>query len=168
MSEFDKEVEVQEVETVKNQLDLLNIKYHHNASLKTLKGLLKDANEEAQKKEESTGTGKVTPAKRAQIREDILKPVRCKVVCLNPMKKSWRGEYFGFGNSVVGMCRDFIPYNCAQAEDIWIPQMLVNILKARKYLYTTPLDERQRQGSEVAHRTDWLPEFSIEILEQPK
>ena len=157
----DKELELQELETVKSQLELLGVKYHHNAKLETLATLLK---EELAKKEETNPTP-AADLKRS-VREQVLKPVLVNITCLNPHKKTWRGEFFAFGNSVVGKCRDFVPYNCEDGKNIWIPQMLVNVLKERRFLHTTSLTERERGSSSAAHRLDWLPEFSVEILAQ--
>jgi hypothetical protein len=162
----DKELELQEIESVKAQLDLLQVKYHHNAKLETLQNLLK---EELAKKEEETPKAKSvdTGALRRSVREDVLKPVLVKVTCVNPHKSSWRGEKIYFGNSVVGRCVDFVPYNNGdEAEPIWLPKMLVNVLKDRRYLATTAL-KRQEVGIDgIGHRTAWKPEFVIETIKE--
>lgn len=160
----DKELELQEIESVKAQLDLLQVKYHHNAKLETLQKLLQ---EELAKKDEGKPKVEDTGALRRSVREEVLKPVLVKVTCVNPHKSSWRGEKVYFGNSIVGRCVDFVPYNSGEeAEPIWLPKMLVNVLKDRRYLATTPL-KRQEVGIDgIGHRTAWKPEFVIETIKE--
>lgn len=151
-----------ELETVKSQLDMLGVKYHHNAKLETLQKLLSETLAEKEKTSKETKDVKQIKS----VREQVLKPVFCNVTCLNPAKKSWRGEKFYFGNSVVGRCVDFVPYNCEASQGIWLPALLVQVLKERRYLHTSTLSEKERGVSPVAHRTDWMPEFSVEIVEK--
>lgn len=158
----DKELELQEIETIKAQLDMLGVKYHHNSNLKTLQDKLAEVNKEANKEE------KTSRDVHKSVREEMLEPILVKITCLNPNKTSWRGEIFRFGNSIIPQCEDFIPYNCEEANAVWVPRMLVGILKERVYSTTVALSEKERGTSEVAHRTTWLPEFSIIELDVPK
>lgn len=156
----DKELEIQELETIKSQLDMMNIKYHHNAKLETLKTLLAD-----NLKEDTTKVNPVT--ERRSVREEVLRPVLVKVNCLNPHKSSWRGEKIYFGNSVVGRCVDFVPYNTGdEPQPIWLPKMLVDILKERRFLKTSALRRSEVGVDGIGHSTSWYPEFSVEVIKE--
>lgn len=158
----DKTLEMQEeLHTIKAQLDMLGVKYHHNAKLETLQNLLKDTLETKESAKAPTATA------RKSVREEILKPVLVKINCVNPRKSSWRGEYFYFGNSVVGRCKDFVPYNTGEdPEPVWLPKMLVEVLKERRFLSTFELKRSEVGADGVGHRTGWKPEFIIEVVKE--
>lgn len=159
----DKELELQELETVKGQLDMLNVKYHHNAKLETLQTLLQEKLAEKEPKVKETPSANL----RKTVREEVLKPVLVKVTCVNPHKSSWRGEKIYFGNSVVGRCVDFVPYNSGDnPEPMWLPKMLVEVLKDRRYLATSPLKRQETGIDGIGHTTSWKPEFVIETIKE--
>lgn len=156
----DKELELQEMDELKSQLDLLGIRYHHNAKLETLQKLLQDFRD-TQTEDSSKEVARSTS------RTEVLAPMLVKVTCVNPHKSSWRGEKLYFGNSVVGRCVDFVPYNTGDnPEPIWLPKMLVNMLKERRYLSTAPLKRNEIGIDGVGHRTAWKPEFIVEVVKE--
>lgn len=147
------EVAVDESQEIKNRLDLMGIKYHHNASLRTLKQLLADAVQPAAK-----ATPTVTS--RQALAQDALRLIRCQITCMNPSKKDWVGETITSGNSIIGTVRKFIPFNCEAAESYHIPKILVDVLKGRKYLQVREI--KSRSGS--TQDTYYVPEFQIAEL----
>lgn len=154
---LDKELELQEIETIKAQLDTMGVKYHHNANLKTLKKLKADAlaPTEAEQKAE------VKQAEVASISKKANEMVRVAITCRNPAKGARRGEFFTCGNAVIGNLKVFIPYNCEAAEDVRIPRIFVDMLRERLYQTTVELSDKERMDSPLMHRTMWLKEFAV-------
>lgn len=160
MTELDKELEQQEIETIKAQLDTMNVKYHHNANLKTLKKLRADAlapKEEDEPKVETKSRDVYVSGERKKANE----LVRVSITCRNPAKGARRGEFFTVGNDVIGNIKAFIPYNCEAAEDVRIPRIFIDMLRNRKYQSTVELSDKERMDSPLMHRTMWLKEFAV-------
>lgn len=158
---LDKELELQEIETIKGQLNSMGVKYHHNANFKTLKQLRAKALEP---KEEEVVAKAETVSKDAAIAEARNKAtelVRVSITCRNPAKGQRRGEFFTCGNDVVGHLKAFIPYNCEAAEDVRIPRIFIDMLKDRTYQSTVELSDKERMDSPLMHRTMWLKEFAV-------
>jgi len=157
MTNLDKEIELQEIETTKEQLEAMGVKFHHNANLATLKKLKAEALEpkvEEVEVDEST-------SKRTDQMNSALKMVRVSITCRNPAKTQRRGEFFTCGNGIIGNHKVFIPYNCEAAEDIRIPRIFIDMLKSRQYQSTVELSDSERINSPVMHRTMWLKEFAV-------
>lgn len=145
------------IETYKNQLDLMGVKYPNDASLDTLVALktafLEMHNVAKEASQALSGQ---------QSLGSMEEPVRVKVVCNNPQKHGMKGEFFGVGNS-FGMIRTFVPYNCAIAEDMMIPRGIIGVLRHREFLQARELSERERRdsGSAVMHKTSYAKEFTV-------
>ena len=149
----EKELEQLEIETIKAQLDAMEVKYHHNANLKSLKKLLGES---------------LAPVVYAEVKDlteeqraKALDMVRVSITCRNPHKGARKGEFFTVGNSKIGMIKAFIPYNVTFAEDCYIPRIFIEFLKRRKFLHTSELSEVEQRNSIVMHRTSWLAEFAV-------
>jgi len=125
---LDKELEKEELATIKTQLNMMGIKFHHNANLYTLRELL-TANlvNDSSNKERTALTETSGEAKRK-----AMEMVRCSIVCHDPQRKARQGEYFTTGNSVIGTFRAFVPYN-EESDIIWhLPRMIIDILKRKR------------------------------------
>lgn len=157
MTELDKELELQEIETIKAQLDTMGVKYHHNANLKTLKKLKADA---LKPTEEETKVA-ATQANANSAHRSATEMVRVAITCRNPAKGQRRGEFFTCGNALIGNLKVFIPYNCEEAEDIRIPRIFINMLRERTYQSSVELSDKERMDSPLMHRTMWLKEFAV-------
>ena len=158
MTTLDKELEIQEMETIKEQLDMLGVKYHHNANLTTLKKLKAEAiepKEEVAVKEVTETTDRSTQMQAAN------EMVRVAITCRNPAKAQRRGEFFTCGNGLIGNIKAFIPYNCEASEDVRIPRIFIDMLRSRQYQHTVELSDSERVGSPVMHKTMWLKEFAV-------
>lgn len=161
MSDLDmqKELDAQELETIKNQLTSMGIKFHHNAKLETLRNLLTDALEPAV----PVGTPMETlrPATKIDPIAKAKEMVRVSITCRNPHKGARRGEFFTIVNSKMGAVKAFIPYNCKEAEDCYIPRMFIDFLRQREYLHTVELSPEEQRDTIIMHRTGWLKEFAV-------
>lgn len=145
------------VETYKNQLDLMGVKYPNDASLDVLVALKAAFLEmhDVAKESSSSVSGQ-------QALGSMEEPVRVKVVCNNPQKHGMKGEFFGVGNS-FGMIRTFVPYNCSTAEDMMIPRGIIGVLRHREFLQARELSEKERRdsGSAIMHKTSYAKEFTV-------
>lgn len=149
--------EQEEMNSIKERLDLMSVKYHHNANLKTLKTLLNDS---LKGDEPKVASGGVKENARAEARKAALKLVRCAIHCNNVGKRQMKGEFVSTGNSLLGHKTYFVPYNCPEAEDYVLPMIVVDALRQRRYLSKT---------EEMVHDTHarsfyMAPEFTISIL----
>lgn len=156
--------ETKQIETLKNRLDLVNVKYEADATLETLVALTSAF----QDKEEITSAGMDT-IKGLDSLQTIEEPIRVKIVCNNPEKRAHKGEYFGVGNS-FGTIKAFVPYNCSTADDMFVPRGLIEVIKMREYLHIRELTERERResGGSVMHITSWSKEFTVIELDMGK
>lgn len=150
------DLELQEIESLKAQLDTMGVKYHHNANLKTLKALRDKELESA-----NTAVGSHSEKRTSDEMHKANEMVRVSITCRNPAKSQRRGEFFTCGNAVVGNLKVFIPYNCPEAEDIRIPRIFIDMLRERTYQTTVELSDKERMDSPLMHRTMWLKEFAV-------
>ena len=145
------EVVVDESTEIKNRLDMMGIKYHHNANLRTLKQLLEDA---------VAPTKVAAPASRDDIASEALKLIRCQITCMNPNKRDWTGENITTGNSIIGTVRKFVPYNCEAAESYHLPKIIVDVLRGRQFLQIRGI----KSNSGATQNSYYVPEFQIAEL----
>ena len=85
--------------------------------------------------------------------------VRCRIVCMNPSKRNWTGEYISAGSSAIGTFKKFIPYNID--EPYHVPEIIYNYLKERKCRIGTTV--KLPNGQEV-NRYKLINEYAIEVL----
>ena len=99
--------------------------------------------------------------KRVRMKQDALRLVRIKVVCMNPAKKEWEGEIFTTGNSVIGSVKKFVPFN---TDDGWhVPHIMFEQIRDRQcQVFTTVTDSRNNK----IRRSKMIREFAIEVLPQ--
>ncbi|WVI66562.1 hypothetical protein pVco7_gp116 [Vibrio phage pVco-7] len=139
--DLDKELEQQEKETLKNQLKMMNVKFHHNSSLETLRELLAaNVAEETSKPTSNTKTAH-------QIRQEAMELVRCTVVCHDPQRKSREGEFITVGNSVIGTFRVFVPYNGDSDVEWHIPRMALDVLKRKTCIKQIKETDKNHQNT---------------------
>ena len=140
-------------EELQSALELMGVKVHHNANLKTLQQAFDEA--------------KATPLEGIPV--DSLKTdhkahlimKRYKISCMNPVKRDWTGEIFTAGNDRVGTVRKFVPYNCIAAEAWHIPAIIVEGILAQKYLEITM--KKDRNGHDYVSKA-WKPSFVLSEL----
>ena len=179
----DQEVMPDELTLLKQQADIMGVKYHPNIKLDKLKAKIeshKEAIEQGVKTvqemdieeldsitsginlKEAKANANIVSETEAQrkmrLRKEANRLVRVRITNMNPLKSNLKGEIFSVGNTVVGFIKKYIPYN---AENGWhIPEMMLNSLKERKFttFYTVKIN-----GKDVK-RMKLIPELNIEIL----
>lgn len=96
-----------------------------------------------------------------ELKEEYLKLVRVKVVCLDPSKAELKGEIITVANGVIGKQSKYIPYGDECGEDGYhIPYILYLFLKEKRF-YQVKKDKRGTPIKSVE-----MPEYAIEKLPQ--
>lgn len=99
---------------------------------------------------------------RHRQRKECLKLVRCQIYNNNPAKNDLKGEIFSVGNKYIGTVKKFIPYGEATENGYHIPQVLVEMLRGKKYQRVRSV--RNNDGTERVEST-LAPEFTINVLD---
>lgn len=96
-----------------------------------------------------------------ELKQEYLKLVRVKVVCLDPSKAELKGEIVTVANGILGKVSKFIPYGDECGEDGYhIPYILYLFLKEKRF-YQVKKDKRGTPIKSVE-----MPEYAIEKLPQ--
>jgi len=162
-----------ELSLLKQRADLMGIQYHPSIGIKSLKekvdAKLKPDLEDEPKTEQSKEkpalvkkytTQELVALQRTKLRKEALKLVRIRVTCMNPDKKSWQGEVFDIGNSVLGSVKKFVPFNAEAGYHV--PNIIFEHMKDRKYQKHSEV--KLPNGRKMIKST-MIPEFAIEVLD---
>lgn len=95
--------------------------------------------------------------KHINVRNDANRLVRCVVTCHNSDKANMSGELFSAGNKSVDFITKYVPFGVPW----YIPQVLVNAIKEKKY--TRYIKEHLPDGS-TKRSTTLAPAYNVEIL----
>lgn len=141
----------EELALLKERADDMGITYAANISLDTLRERVnsKLANTTSEPAKDMTLAQKV--------RNEAMKLVRVRVVCLNPNKKEFEAEFVRFGNSVIPSITRLVPFEV----ETHIEQCIYTILKNRQIPYIR--NEKNGEGHMVPVRK-LRSEFQIEVL----
>ena len=150
----------EELQTLKEKADMLGIKYSNNIGIDTLKAKINEKMESNALKNDTV----ISKAKlRAQVQQEQLKLIRIRLACMNPAKKSWRGEIFTVANEYLGTVKKFVPYDPRfYTNGYHVPYCIYKLLKRKKFLN---ISSHEDKGKITVH-TSYEPEFSIEVLPQ--
>ncbi len=159
-----------ELITLKNRADKMGITYHPNIGLDKLKAKVNNKLSPEEKVTNTLPTAKkgkklyltheeFIKETAAELRKNINKQVRVRVMCMNPNKTEWEGEIISVGSAKLGTFKKYVPFN---HEAGWhIPFIMYEAMKERMYTsYNTvrgPRGEKIRKGKLV-------PEFNIQVL----
>lgn len=179
MSEIENDVELEnyKLDALKAEADRIGLKYHPNIGIEKLNDRIKEHLVEMAEAKEKAERAQVAPTpapakankvvaveesaqeEKARIRKELMKLVRIRVTCMNPLKKEWEGEIFTTGNALIGTVKKFVPFNVG---DGWhVPQIILNQIQQRKcQVFAT---ETTAQGQKV-RRGRLINEFAVEIM----
>lgn len=154
MSEVEtNEVEAAKLAGLKSRLDLLGVKYHHNAGIEKLNKLYQEATAE-----EETETTPEPEVKKADPKDDPLALVRVYVSCHNPAKSTWEGDLWSVGNSKVGTIRKFVPFD----REWHVPRIILNMMKEKKFQQFYSV--KDKRGNPI-RKGRLAKEYNIEYLD---
>ena len=152
------ELQLDELDLLKQRADDMGVKYHPNISVEKLKTKI-DAQLNKEVKDEVKQDVVISKAARRQAAiKDAEKLIRVRVTCMNQAKRDWPGEPFTVSNSLVGTIRKFVPFD---GSEYHIPNFIYKVMKARKFRQI--VEKPDGKGGKVAHNR-FVPEFNIEVL----
>jgi hypothetical protein len=172
-----------ELNAVRVQADELGITYHHRAGVDKIQGLIDsfvpglvqvDAEEttapapavaKVQGKLPRNDVVPMDPAEyrrqvQARKRQDCNRLIRCRIQCMNPLKKDWPGEIISTGSAKLGTFKKYIPFN--SPEPYHIPKIIHDVLLEKRC--SVFYNETSRLGHQV-RKSRLVPEYAIEVLE---
>lgn len=129
----DKKATVSELDTLKQQADMLGIEYASNVTIKALKvkitEYLKDDSVED---------------KNQQIKDakaDNMKLVRVIITPIDSAKRDYSSQFFSVGNDVIGTISRVTPFN----EEWMIEEILAKHIESLMFQYLVPKEIGQRE-----------------------
>lgn len=163
MTEFNEDDVPTELELLKKRADDMGLKYHHKIGKDKLKKMVNEALENEPEEAEVVAHNPLTETKHARhsrLRKDARRLIRCNIVCNNPNKKGYDGEYFTAGNSVVGLLTKFAKYNTT--EGYHIPNVIYKYLLTKQcQIFQTASDKRGNK----TRKGKLINEFNIQVLD---
>lgn len=149
-----------DLEVVLGRLDVLGIKYNDDITLKEAIKLYADKMVSLSNTVKPTDIDGVI---RQYNKDQALRLIRVRTVCMNPAKKDMKGEYFTIYNRTIGHIKKFVPYNDEASAIGWhIPFCLYKHLTEREYYHAST---RKGANGEDQLAKVVSKEFAIEVLE---
>lgn len=154
----DSDIQQDERASLEARANVLGIKYHPSLSLEKLRERVNEAlrgNEPTERPEKNEDNG----TKRARLKREAQKLIRCRIHCNDPAKKDWPGEVISVSNSVVGTIKKYIPYN--QDEPYHVPQIILNAMRDKKcQVFVKKKDKHNNSITE----TKLISAYTVDIL----
>lgn len=152
-----------ELDLLKERARKLGITFSNNIGLESLKEKVKNEMESLEPKQavdedRQKRIAKAEERKKAKLSAEKL--VRIRITCMNPAKKEFPGEIFTVSNKLVGTQKKFIPFT-GHEEGYHVPQMILNVLKERKFQQFTNV---KLPNGDISRKGKLVKEFAIEIL----
>ena len=150
----------EELELLKERADKLGIQYSSKIGIETLRAKVNAKLEEQTIKDEK----QLSKAElREKIKKEQLKLVRIRLTCLNPMKKTWRGEILTVANSVIGTVKKFVPFEPKfYTNGYHVPYCIYKLLEDKTFLNIVTSEKNGR----ITVTPQIAKEFSITVLPQ--
>lgn len=121
----------EDLEMLKAQADTLGIEYHPNIGYEKLRERIKEVMD-TQETDKERVTGKETPVeRRTRKHKEAMALVRCLIVCNDPNKRDWPGEWLGVSNGAGVSIRKLVPYNQPD-KPFHLPRIMVNMLREKQ------------------------------------
>ena len=155
----DQDIEVSELELLKERADTMGIDYHPKIGAEALRKKINVVLDKPTASTEGTGTlNQNKNAKRQALLKEATRLIRVVVLNQNPTKKEWRGEYLGVSNAAIGTIKRYVPYDV----ETHVEAVLVKQLKSRQMTrFYTELNENKQK----VRKFRLVPEFSVSELE---
>lgn len=171
-----------ELDSLKARADLMGLRYHPSIGVESLRAKIAAAlNGEAEEEEEPQGDApaanssiprastqlakeaapvpETAQQRRARLHKEGRRKVRCRITCMNPLKKEWQGEQFCVSNRNIGSINIFVPFG----YDWHVEAAVLNMIREREYLSFITKRVGPQQVEVKEHRLN--REFAVEILD---
>lgn len=168
-------VKVDELASLKAKADTLGINYPNNIGVDALRAKINEKLNPAPEAKEEVAVdpaldqetlplNEVTDMAvlRRRMYEENMALVRIRISNLNPAKKDIPGEFITVHNKYLGTVKKYIPFGEATDNGYHVPRILLEVLKARKFL--SMKTKRDRNTGNDLPVTQWVKEFAIEEL----
>lgn len=157
-----------EAELLRARAKKLGISLVGNPGIQKLKALIAEkmlSTGEDVPLDDSSRAAETAAQKRERIRKQALRLVRCRIQCLNPLKKNWPGEILCIANDYIGNVKKFIPYQ-PPASNAWhIPYCIYKHMKDKKIPQIMTIPNPDPRGLQrTIRRTVWVPEYALQEL----
>ena len=148
------------LDLLKKRADDLGIIYNPRIGEEKLQAKITQFLAEAEVSKTTDTPVETFAAKKARIRREASELIRCRIHCLNPMKKNWAGEVISVGNSHIGTFKKMVPFGLDAGYHV--PKIIFNELKSRKFqhFYTV----KGVNGKPDQKKSKLMNAFNIEVL----
>ena len=122
----------QDRELLEAQANQLGVDFRPNISSEKLAARIAEVMEgqEPQEKERPT-KGETKEQRRQRKHKEAMALVRCLIVCNDPNKREWPGEWLGVSNGAGVQIRKLVPYNQPD-KPFHLPRIMVNMLREKQ------------------------------------
>ncbi|MGV8863301.1 MAG: hypothetical protein ACOH2T_19305 [Pseudomonas sp.] len=157
----------EELTLLKEQADLMGIKYKGNIGVESLREKVLAALDDEPEKEEVVEKKESKQASIVRTRNELMAEqlalVRIRLANLNPAKADIPGEIITVGNSFIGTVRKFIPFGSEYYENGYhVPKIIYEELKNREFNQIRTVKGANGSSHPVQK---WIKEFALEVLE---
>lgn len=163
-------IELNELDLLKQQADTLGISYHPSIGVDKLREKVAERMQNASENRTTVAAGAVDNSRKAAY-EDAMKLVRIRLTCMDPAKNEWPGEIITVSNDVVGNIKKYIPLREEFYVDGYhVPNIIYKFLRDRKYsaikTVETPKGPKVTSIQANAYSIEVLPQLTEKELEK--
>lgn len=150
-TELEKDGMPSELELLKTQADILQLKYKSNVTAKTLRKNIMNALSED---DDSEG---ISNNERQEMIKENTKLIRCIIMPVAPHMRDYQGQIFSAGNSALGIISKYVLFN----TEFHVPNILLKQIKAQEMQFFV---KRTVNGEEF-RESKLRKAFNVEILD---
>ena len=122
----------QDREMLEAQANQLGVEFHPNIGIEKLAARVQEAMSSLEPKEkERPAKGETKEQRRQRKPKEAMALVRCLIVCNDPNKREWPGEWLGVSNGAGVQIRKLVPYNQPD-KPFHLPRIMVNMLREKQ------------------------------------
>lgn len=157
------ELDLTELDLLKEQATSLGLNFHPNIGLDKLKTKISEAENAAGSITSSAPVVTASAETRLQLKNRLRREagrlVRVRVACMNPAMKEHTGAIYSVGNSAIGTFKKFVQFN---TDDGWhVPHIIYTHMKSRKcQIFVTKKNEKGQK----TRVSKIINELSVELL----
>lgn len=122
----------QDRQLLEAQASQLGVDFHPNISSEKLAARIAEVMGELEPAEKARpAKGETKEERRQRKHKEAMSLVRCLIVCNNPHKREWPGEWLGVSNGAGVQIRKLVPYNQPD-KPFHLPRIMVNMLREKQ------------------------------------
>lgn len=147
-----KETKPTELETLKEQANIMGVEYPNNISVTRLKKLIAD------KLNDESDTDNTNQAYK-DLYDEAMKLVHVVITPMDSSKVNYSSQYFAVGNSVLGTVARIIPFG----KSWLVEDVLVKHIQSLQFQQLTT----KKEGNNEVLQSNVLPAYNVQILPLP-